>query len=85
MPCLIKAPVDRLNYFILLILSHIVIARQAKTALEYIRTDIFYTTANVSVGSASSGSIYRDELVHPVHRLHMHGLPNRAAFSIKPY
>lgn len=57
----------------LLLGRHLVIARQAYTTFKNIRAHVLHAAGDVGVGAGSALPCRRDEAVHPVHRLHMHG------------
>lgn len=78
-----KAPVNDLNNPVLLLRCHLVIGRQAEPSPENISSYIDSRALYVSICTASTISLDRDERIRPVDRLHMHGLPDRTTFCIE--
>ena len=79
---LLEACSDNFNNPILLINRHFIITWQAHTTSKDICSNIFYSTGNIRIGTTPDTSLTSNTLMHSVHRLHMHGLPDRPSFSI---
>ena len=52
---------------------NLIVAGEAQSAGEDVRAHIGALAVETVVGVGSSVAVARDEWVHPVHRLHMHG------------
>ena len=44
--------------------------------------NIFYTTSDISVGTATDGTLSSNTFMHSIHWLHVHWLPDRTTFRI---
>ena len=82
-PILAKTPVNDVDNYVLLLFRHLVIARQAESTTEIISSNIDPRALYVRICATSSVSFRRHKRVHPVDRLHMHGLPDRTTFNIE--
>ena len=67
---------NNLNNPILLLRSHLVIARQAEPTTENIGSYIDSRALYVSICTASAVALNCDKGIRPIYRLHMHGLPD---------
>ena len=79
---LLKTPVNNVDYNVLLRCGHLNITGQAQAALEDIHAHVHALAGDISVSVGPAVSLSGDKAVHPVDRLHMHGLPDRPALSI---
>ena len=68
---------------ILLLRRHLVIARQTEPAPENIGSNVDSRAFYVSICAASAVALNRNKRIRPIYRLHMHGLPDGAAFGIE--
>ena len=72
-----------LNNPVLLLRRHLVIARQTEPTPENIGSYVDSRAFYIGICAASAVPFDRDERIRPVYRLHMHGLPDGAAFRVK--
>ena len=63
-----------LDNYVLLLLRHLVIARQAQPSTENIGSYIDSRPLYIGICAASAVSLDCDEGIRPIYRLHMHGL-----------
>ena len=78
-----EAPVNDLDDSILLLRGHLVVARQAEASAEDVRADVQAGSGDVGVALSPAVALDRDESVGAVDWLHVHGLPDGAAFGIE--
>lgn len=71
-----------LNNPILLLRSHLVIARQTEPTTENISSYIDSRAFNISICTSPAVTLNRNKRVCPVYRLHMHWLPDWPTFGI---
>ena len=84
MPILLKAISNYLNNSILLFGSHLVVRWQAQAARKNIGADIVCrATIDIGVRLAAAVAVGCHKRVHSVDWLHMHRLPDWAAFGIE--
>lgn len=65
---------------ILLVICHLDVTRQAQTSVIDVSSDIGTGSCDISVSPAATVSVYSDEFVHAVDRLHVHRFPDGSAF-----
>lgn len=74
---------NNFNNYILLLRGHLVVAREAKTPFENVSTHVHASSFDIRVRSAPTVTFGSNELVGPVDRLNMHGLPYRSSLRLK--
>ena len=62
--------------------GHLVVAGEAKSAVENVGADVGDSTGDVGVGAGAAVSACGHECVAHVHGLHVHGFPDGAAFGV---
>ena len=73
---------DNLNYCILLLFCHFIITGEAQAAAEDVGAYVGGGALNIGVCAAAAVAVGGDEGMGAVDGLHMHGLPDGAAFGI---
>ena len=76
-----ETPVNNINNPILLFRCHLVIARQAQSPPEEIRSGIDSAAGDIGVAPSPAVAFPGDELVGPVDGLQVHGLPNSTCYT----
>ena len=79
---LLEAFLDGLDDGVLLFGGHLVVAREAKSAGKDIGTNILDSSGDVGVRAGAAVTLRGDERMAHVHGLHVHRLPDGAAFGV---
>ena len=80
---LFKTRSNNFNDTVLLFRGHFVVRRQTHATGEDIGAHVFGLAGNVGVRLCPAGAVHGDELVHPVHRLHVHRFPDRTTLRVQ--
>ena len=75
--------VNNLDDLILLLRGHLIVGGEAEAAAEDVRAYVLAGTGDVGVGAAPAVALGGDEGVGAIDGLHMHRLPDGAAFRIQ--